>query len=433
MSFVGFWRRRPTYTWSAMPTSINEGATATYSVNTTYVAAGTTLYWTINNSSTANADFSQASGSFTISNATGSFNIGPVADLTTEVAAETFTVSISRTNGGTPVLTSSTITIGDTSQTPTTTTTVPPYYASVLIPSSTIDQSVRISTTKPIGIVGGTAPYTYSVSPTLPPGLIFDTTNGEITRAASVSAPATNYTVTIVDSVGNSASAAFSLTVVQGKPGTTFLNPSFEDGTIGGDAATGWTLPGWKIFTNVVKLNGNSTILGWPTPNDSTVPPNGVQDAPPRPGNFSVNFELSTDIPPSGGTRCLRLFSSGNTDSPYGIIHGPYAVSDQSITVSAGDEVEFYWRAAGGFDAFDIYAYFLNTATGATIELLNASGDALTITTPWARVSKVFTAADAGTYSFVFISGTFDLTGGQLLGASLFVDGISVIRAAPLP
>jgi hypothetical protein len=44
----------------------------------------------------------------------------------------------------------------------------------------------------------------------------------------------------------------------------------------------------------------------------------------------------------------------------------------------------------------------------------------------------VFTAADAGTYTFVFISGTFDETGGQYLGASLYIDGISVIRTAPL-
>lgn len=309
----------------------------------------------------------------------------------------------------------------------------PSYYAATLIPSVTIDQSVRISTTKPVEIFGGTAPYTYSVSPNLPSGLIFGIASGEITRAASVASPATTYTVTIVDAVGKSASATFSLTVVQGKPGTTFNNPSFEDGIIGGNAATGWTLPGWKIFTDVVKLNGGSTILGWPTPNDSTVPTNGVQDAAPRAGSFSVNFELSTDIPPSGGTRCLRLYSNGTTVSPYGIIHGPYAISDQSITVSAGDEVEFYWKAARGSDAFDIYAYFLDTATGATIELLNASGDASTITTPWARASKVFTSGEVGTYTFVFISGTFDLSGGQALGASLYIDGISVIRTAPLP
>ena len=271
------------------------------------------------------------------------------------------------------------------------------------------------------------------MSPNLPSGLIFDTTNGEITRAASVASPATNYTVTIVDSVSNSASATFSLTVTQGKPGTTFVNPSFEDGTIGGDAATGWTLPGWKIYTNVVKMNGNSTILGRPTPTDSTNPVGSVPDSVPTAGNFTVDFELSTDIPPSGGTRCLRLFSNGNTDSPFGIIHGPYAVSDQPITVAAGDEVEFYWKAAGGSDSYDIYAYFLNTTTGATIELLNGTGGGAGITTPWARESKVFTSGDAGTYSFVFISGTFDQSGGQYLGASLYVDGISVIRTAPLP
>ena len=312
----------------------------------------------------------------------------------------------------------------------------PSYYAATLIPSVTIDQSVRISTTKPIGIVGGTAPYTYSVSPNLPSGLIFDTASGEITRAASVASPATTYTVTIVDAAKKSASATFSLTVVQGKLGTTFINPSFEDGAFVNIPGTNqYTIPGWKVYKEIIKLNGTtgSTILGWPTPNDSTVPTNGVQDAAPAAGNFSVNFELSADIPPSGGTRCLRLYSNGSTVSAYGIIHGPYAISDQSITVSAGDEVEFYWRAAGGYDAFDIYAYFLDTTTGTTIELLNATGLGADSTTPWARASKVFTSVDAGTYTFVFISGTFDESGGYALGASLYVDGISVIRTAPLP
>jgi hypothetical protein len=100
--------------------------------------------------------------------------------------------------------------------------------------------------------------------------------------------------------------------------------------------------------------------------------------------------------------------------------------------VKDGDEAEFYWKAEGGGDAYNIYAYFLDTATGRIIELLNATGLGAASTTPWARASKVFTAADAGTYTFVFVSGTFDVTGGYYLGASLYIDGISVLRTAPL-
>ena len=305
------------------------------------------------------------------------------------------------------------------------------YSAVVLTPDLILDQAVKITPTRPVGVNGGNAPYTFSISPALPPGLIYSGSTGEFTRAASIPTTAkTRYTVTIVDAQSKSTSGSFDLTVKQGKPGTTFTNPSFEDGPLGGDATNGWTIPGWKIFTKVVRMNGVDNILGWPTPTDTTGPANGVVNA--RLDNFNVYYEFSNDIPPSGGTRCLRLYSLGTTLDRFGIIHGPYAISDQSITVKDGDEAEFYWKAEGGGDAYNIYAYFLDTATGRIIELLNATGLGAASTTPWARASKVFTAADAGTYTFVFVSGTFDVTGGYYLGASLYIDGISVLRTAPL-
>jgi hypothetical protein len=47
----------PTYTFSSIPTSINEGANGTFNVTTTDVANGTALYWTINNVTTGSGDF----------------------------------------------------------------------------------------------------------------------------------------------------------------------------------------------------------------------------------------------------------------------------------------------------------------------------------------------------------------------------------------
>ena len=47
----------PTYTFSSIPTSINEGANGTFNVTTTDVANGTALYWTINNVTTSAGDF----------------------------------------------------------------------------------------------------------------------------------------------------------------------------------------------------------------------------------------------------------------------------------------------------------------------------------------------------------------------------------------
>ena len=47
----------PTYTFSSIPTSINEGANGTFNVTTTDIANGIALYWTINNVTTGSGDF----------------------------------------------------------------------------------------------------------------------------------------------------------------------------------------------------------------------------------------------------------------------------------------------------------------------------------------------------------------------------------------
>jgi len=47
----------PTYAFSSVPTSINEGANGTFNVATTFVGSGTTLYWTIDNVTTSAGDF----------------------------------------------------------------------------------------------------------------------------------------------------------------------------------------------------------------------------------------------------------------------------------------------------------------------------------------------------------------------------------------
>jgi len=97
--------------------NINEGSTTGYSVNNLGPAG--TYYWTIQNLSTSNADFSSVSGSFATStlNGTGSFNITTVNDFTTE-GTQTFQIQIREGSiSGTVLVTSSIIAINDTSLT----------------------------------------------------------------------------------------------------------------------------------------------------------------------------------------------------------------------------------------------------------------------------------------------------------------------------
>ena len=104
--------------FTVTPASINEGSSGSFTVNN--LGAAGTYYYTINNITTANADFSSVSGSFNTAtlNGNGSFNITTIADNTTE-GAQTFTVSVREGSiSGTVLVTSGSVTINDTSLTP---------------------------------------------------------------------------------------------------------------------------------------------------------------------------------------------------------------------------------------------------------------------------------------------------------------------------
>ena len=106
----------PVTTYTATPAagSVNEGSGLIINVAGTNITDGT-YYWTINNWTTINSDFSNSNGSFTITSNAGNFTVTPTADLTTE-GSETFSVSIrSGSIGGALLTTTSNITINDTS------------------------------------------------------------------------------------------------------------------------------------------------------------------------------------------------------------------------------------------------------------------------------------------------------------------------------
>ena len=110
----------PTYAVTPSTTSVNEGGQVVFSISTTNVSDGTTLYWT-NAGTTVAGDFTEntLSGSFTITSGAGSVTLNLNNDLTTE-GSETIIFQV-RTGsiGGTVQATASTVTVNDTSTTPT--------------------------------------------------------------------------------------------------------------------------------------------------------------------------------------------------------------------------------------------------------------------------------------------------------------------------
>ena len=60
------------------------------------------------------------------------------------------------------------------------------------------------------------------------------------------------------------------------------------------------------------------------------------------------------------------------------VIHGPYLISQNPVTLNTGDQLSFSWRGEVTDNAFDAYAYLLDADTGSTTELLDSTGNSTT-------------------------------------------------------
>ena len=187
-----------------------------------------------------------------------------------------------------------------------------------------------------------------------------------------------------------------------------FVNASFENGL-----DTGWT-----VGLSQVDL-GVTPIAGYTSPNYSAMPANaGGNDDGDTPS--SANYNKAVETGGSDGTYALRLYSDMTTANGFDTVHGPYAVSS-AFTANAADTLYFDWKAQGGADDYHVVAYLLNTGTGATTMIVDTTGAG---STSWTTANV--SVPSTGTYQFVFVSGTYDASGGQAAGASLYIDNVKV-------
>jgi flagellin-like hook-associated protein FlgL len=226
---------------------------------------------------------------------------------------------------------------------------------------------------------------------------------------------------------GNGSQAAVIGTVdavkngLNGQPLRIQLKTDFTNGNFEAGAAGDTSVAGWQVVNQPVRMGGASMIAGFPTPADAT--PTGAE-----PAFVNQNAKFSTSLIssglPAGSSLGLNMVSTNISTPSYGVVHGPYVVSEQPVPLDAGSSVSFDWKAQGGADSYDVYAYLLNTDTGQTINLLNRTGT----TSNW--TTSTTTVPQAGNYKFVFISGTYDQTGGTIAGAQLSIDNVRVNGSA---
>ncbi|NBO99744.1 MAG: hypothetical protein EBU90_06410 [Proteobacteria bacterium] len=228
------------------------------------------------------------------------------------------------------------------------------------------------------------------------------------------------------------------LIVQDNPPLPAFPNPDFETG-----------ISGWTVLSQRIYLNGGSTILGVPTPTDPTPYPKNYNNVT-SPGDGksfasgpTFNSELTNDtMIPSGGLQALKLSSSGTFVGPSGnatsfapgggsgaIFYGPAVYSNDLVYAQPGDTIQFSYKALSGGDAYNIYAYMVEVSSGRTLQILDVNQNNSGVPQPWTTVNKVVQPGEEGNYNFVFICGSFDATGGLVVGSTLIIDNINLIKA----
>ncbi|MFL2802104.1 MAG: cadherin domain-containing protein [Paracoccaceae bacterium] len=251
-------------------------------------------------------------------------------------------------------------------------------------------------------------------------------------------ASTTNGQVSIIGSVvyvGNGTGAAILGNVdstkngLNGNPLRVNISNSFQNGNFESNDGTS-TFGNWQIQSGPIYF-GVTQIGGLNTPTDTTPPAIGRaisdQNIPTTVGTYSA--AVNND---GGGENSVRLTSTGIiAKSGYDIVRGPALYSDNTVFLRANDKVSFDWKAVGGSDAYDVFGYIVNTDDNSFVEILNETGSSGGATTSWA--TETVTVTNPGSYRFVFVSGTFDFSGGKWAGAQLYVDNVSVTESIPAP
>lgn len=217
--------------------------------------------------------------------------------------------------------------------------------------------------------------------------------------------------------------------------GTTFTNGAFTDVNFVDQGGGFYTTSGWTIYAGRVIMNGTTSIGGWPTPAWTGIDTSALDPAYPPP---NWTYQVTTDLPAitlPENSHSIRLLLTDAWITELGTyLHGPYLVSSDPIPLFNGDTATFWWRTQGGQDAYSIFSYLLYTGNGSTITMINQTGANAGASTPWASVSHTINTGSgnaSGNYKFVFVSGSWDQTGGGLTGASLYITDIIITRAGP--
>ncbi|MFI3136445.1 MAG: Ig-like domain-containing protein, partial [Methylococcaceae bacterium] len=217
-------------------------------------------------------------------------------------------------------------------------------------------------------------------------------------------------------------------------------NAGFEEGE------TNWTIKDEEYGNSANEINFDGYSIPLATNSDGNSTYSG--------GAGTVNVQLNNGTTFNGsvasgtgvaGTKALYLSSTGNIQTGdqnpqgpfqangYGSIHGPYATST-SFAVQSGDSISLEFKAVGSGDDYEVFG-LLRKVDGSGNLLSNSldSNNIVLFAERGADTSGYKTVTHsgltAGNYKFEFVGGTYDGSGGLLVGSNLYVDNIRLISS----
>lgn len=119
----------------------------------------------------------------------------------------------------------------------------------------------------------------------------------------------------------------------------------------------------------------------------------------------------------------------GSTVQSYCSVFGPEIYSEPFYG-QAGQSLSFNWAAAANGDDYEIYAFLVSVANLSDIPVPSTSNHSL-LAHSSGRLQALTTSsgdiATSGLYRFRFVNGSYDATGGLVLGSNMYVDPVVFI------
>ena len=155
----------------------------------------------------------------------------------------------------------------------------------------------------------------------------------------------------------------------------------------------------------------------------------------------NLSYSTSTGESYGGRSGVIRLFSSGiisyanscNGHGTYGSAFGP-EIWTEPFPATANQSISFDWAAAGGGDDYEAYGYLVQvSASGNTYDYGSSANSTLVAygrgqNQSW--VTSTGIVPSTGYYRFRFVNGSYDATGGQVLGAAMYIDSAISVASA---